>query len=102
MSEFTKGKWQLDKENGYVVRAVKLDKPVVIVIGERNAEQQANARLIENAPDLYRMLQINANILETLIQEYDLFEDADVAWLNKHLDEAEKVLARIDGEEAQA
>ena len=102
MSEFTKGKWQLDKENGHVIRAVESKSSVAIVIGERNAEQQANARLIENAPALYRMLQLNVNVLETLIQEYDLFEDADAAWLNKHLDEAEKVLARIDGEEAQA
>ena len=70
--------------------------------GWTDDEAAANARLIAAAPEMYKILSTNASILDTLIHEYELFDDPDISWLNDHLDATEKLLARIDGEEVQA
>ena len=94
MSNFSKGKWELDKKIGNTITAVELEEAVALVLGYIDAEQQANARLIAAAPEMYYLLK---NLTEEL-RAYgdDVRED-----LYSLMIEAERLLERIDGEEAQ-
>jgi hypothetical protein len=99
MSEFTKGEWTADefgayvfahdnqmmickmRGDGYLMLNGLSDKEIIEV-------QKANARLIAAAPEMYELLKV-------LVQrEYDNTVTALLAL------EAEKLLARIDGEDA--
>ena len=92
MSEFTKGKWEVQDWTE------KLDGEFLpeyaVCVGDEwiadCADNEANARLIAAAPEMYELLKV-------LVQrEYDNTVTAILAL------EAEKLLARIDGKEAQS
>ena len=85
MSKFTPGKWE--------ATAVYGDHPLVTADGRVVADcfnNEANARLIAAAPEMYRMLK------EELIPTSDYGELLSFA----REDKVRKLLARIDGEEA--
>lgn len=72
MNEYTKGKWEADVIYG--------DHYVVFASGHAVADcfgNEANARLIEQAPDMYRLLQdaflamVEAGVREDLRMEID-------------------------------
>ena len=119
MRKFTKDNWKIDMSSCVSnecthtfiypehLRIKQIDEDVHIALVRMYEDDKgsydecyANARLIAAAPKLYELLSVNASIIDTLIQEYEL-EDADKAWLSDHLDMAENLLARIDGEEAE-
>ena len=83
MSKFTAGKWKVDEIYGdhYVVFAEGLHT-VADCFGD-----EANARLVAAAPELYRLLNALVH------REYDNTVTAVFSL------EAEKLLARIDGKE---
>ena len=81
MSEFTAGKWEVEMVYG--------DHPIVTVERRIVADcfnNEANARLIVAAPEMYELL----GILESVRHE------EDVIWLKEAVQE---LLARIDSEE---
>ena len=102
MSKFTKGTWIFYGEFFSEADTIFDDDMHPIAYVYLRDDSEANGRLIAAAPEMYELLSINANVIDTLIHEYELFDDADISWLNDHLDMAEKLLARIDGKENEA
>ena len=84
MSKFTKGKWKV--KYSHMIQGIfdEDDDPVEL--------NEANARLIAAAPEMYRLLKILSSINEPVNEER--FDDLLLA-----VDEVRKVLSRIDGEE---
>ena len=100
MSNFTKGKWIYDDESNYIFNDDKqmtiaqirgwgyLTQELGLSDDEAYEVQQANARLIENAPEMYKFIEF-------------AFLTKD----SRHLDweglvkSAGELLARIDGKE---
>ena len=89
MSEFTSGKWIYDAPSGCVHSEGKLIADVAGAGGTnyRHAKGEANARLIAAAPEMYRLLKSVANYKPDFVW--------DVVF------QAQELLARIDGEEAE-
>ena len=81
MSEFTAGKWDVEMVYG--------DHPIVTAEGRIVADcfnNEANARLIAAAPEMYRLLNVWVNV-----QAQPTLRDSQA--------EARALLARIDGED---
>ena len=90
MSKFTPGKWHCDELPRNIDGTILVITPediIAYVVGCKNDE--ANARLIAAAPEMYELLQTLAH------REYDNTVTAIISL------EAEKLLARIDGEETR-
>ena len=97
MPDFTEGRWVFSEgkicvstfdSNGDVERTIAevyADMPTI--------EFEANGRLIANAPKMYWLLKVLSNVDAPMGE--DRFDDLLLA-----VDEARKVLARIDGKEA--
>ena len=70
MSNFTKGKWSystyLKKGDVTLIRLEAEDKKLGILSGWRE-ENEANARLIAKAPEMYEMLKDCADYLEDAV-----------------------------------
>ena len=93
MSKFTQGPWIIDTDgNGIYSDTEEYQVAYISYINyNKNKEMQANARLIAAAPEMYRLLkELHAGYME-----YGMIADY-------HNDKIYELLARIDGEEAQA
>ena len=103
MTEFTKGTWTLNPEtaiiSAHTIGAGKPDKKLIATVFgasfrsvDDNTEALANARLIENAPAMYYLLD---HIAHELRETRD-----DDKWLEMidNLLAIDKLLARIDGD----
>ncbi len=98
MSKFTQGEWVYDEFSAIVKTVSNNSRPICIVIEEGeddySEEDDTNGRLIAAAPKMYRLLKVLSSIDEPVNEER--FDDLLLA-----VDEARKVLSRIDGEEAE-
>ncbi len=88
MAEFTEGRWKLNPEtailSAHTISAGKPDKkPIAAIFGASfrsvadNTEALANARLIENAPAMFRLLDYIQHELREYGDEYGLCEKID-------------------------
>ena len=96
MSKFTPGKWWIappifDGDAIFAPAQEKGRRNEVVATGILN---KADARLIAAAPEMYRLLKVLSSIDEPVNEER--CDDLLLA-----VDEARKVLSRIDGEEAK-
>lgn len=85
MSKFTEGEWEYDKEYIFLPNG-KWYQPNGFVYDE---EEQANARLIAAAPEMYELLESIVSLLS--VHSYSQGEAVKI----------HQLLARIDGEEAE-
>ena len=98
MSDFTKGKqYVFNNGTDIFVGSSESVGHICNVGWVKIKEVEANARLIAAAPEMYELLKEVAEVLRTR-NNYDYIE-GDLFSL---MTEAEELLARIDGEEAQA
>ncbi|MBR2208994.1 MAG: hypothetical protein IJ859_09345 [Synergistaceae bacterium] len=81
MSDFTKHKWKFDDST----RTIRDDDGFLIAVVEVQYGNKTNGRLIAAAPEMYKLI---SQVLEGK-RDYQF-------WIK----EAEALLARIDGEEA--
>ncbi len=99
MSKFTKGKWEYVQAFGVVCS----EDTSAVIANVRGAgtgscfcltqEEQANARLIATAPEMYKVLQVFADEPSEAEERVD---ELCTAYY-----QARELLARIDGEEAE-
>ena len=99
VNEFTLGPWELERKFLRVVTPSKngLRKVVALVGRQRNyEEQEANARLIVAAPEMYEKLNDFVSEIEDFLSVYDssVFNDEFFDLVNTTKD----LLARIDEE----
>lgn len=93
MTNFTKGKWTIEFMYG--------DHPIVTVNGRIVADcfnNEANARLIAAAPDMYEALTECADTLEIIKNSDECKETADLYQLEELIHALWELLARIDGD----
>jgi len=90
MSEFTKGKWEYKQGDGnyWTIQSVKTEQ-----VGD--CINEANARLIAAAPEMYE-------ILDGLIYKLKANGADEREEIDEVIQEMESLLARIDGEDEEA
>ena len=93
MSEFTKGKWSIDRDGSAIFS--DSEDCYVAELSPANSDEQvvANARLIAAAPEMYELLKICAKTEEPA-SYIPAFLDLK--------DKARELLARIDGKETHS
>ena len=105
MSKFTKGKWKVE-DNLLVNEIGRLIAIIAEIRDEQNEEFQANARLLVEAKNMYKLLH---KVLKRMNDANKVFRRSfyveTIAWIDENLcrDEIEALLKEIDGEqEAQS
>ena len=97
MSKFTKAPWIIDNDGDGIYSDTEEYQVAYIsyINYNKNKEMQANARLIAAAPEMYYLLK-------ELTEKLSAYGDDVREDLYSLMIEAERLLERIDGEEAQA
>lgn len=106
MSEFTKGKWIIDRDGSAIFS--DSEDCYVAELSPANSDEQvaANARLIAAAPEMYRLLQEFIKIDEQ--KKWAASEKNDPAYMmalvaqDGAVNMSKELLARIDDEEAHS
>ena len=108
MLQFTKGKWffywyhtKAEKHKRIKVAAgVKVSEgaiKTIATVSGTDAESRANARLIANAPEMYRLMKSVVDFDHTAFK-FDT--DGNLVFTREKYDEFRDLLARIDGKES--
>lgn len=94
MSKFTKGTWRASfEENKYIWSSD--DQVLGELYFTTPEETEANARLIADAPEMYKMMKNTSNYILECAKLYSPFPDE----LCMYAERNKELLARIDGEE---
>ena len=103
MPEFTQGKWIYDEPFGVIFS----EETCAVIANVQGAgtgscfcltqEGQANARLIANAPEMYRLMKSVVDFDHTAFK-FDT--DGNLVFTREKYDEFRDLLARIDGKES--
>ena len=92
MSEFTRTPWRLTKLGDI------LDKDnCMLFLNPKGLAMMKDARLMQNAPEMYEVLKNTAEYIFECAKLYKPFPDE----LCTYAEMAKELLARIDGEEVQ-
>ena len=82
---------------GWSIR-IKDDSAIAYVLGEKNPELRANARLVAKAPELFDLALLLSRMTTDCEMDGDMSGDDAAETLSCLIEQARAILAKIEGE----